>query len=1031
MSGISSGIGLISGINTANLLDQLMAIERRPILNLERRVQALDLERTKFLELSAKLLAVRNAVGSFNKPEFFKRFSAASTNEGVLSAVASKDAAVGSTTFRVHSLVTNHALVSRGFADADRTTVGVGALTVEVGQGKVNPSTDLDSLNGGKGVRRGVIMITDRSGASAEIDLTKAFTIEDVLNAFNTNTKINVEASVTGVSSNGATGDRIVLEDRSGGTGNLVIADRVGSSTAADLGIVANVAAARVDGADILRLSLSTFLSALNDGNGVDRLPQGAEGDDLSFTTGFGDFGVSLTDVLRLSTDLRAVNDGNGVRLGVIRITDRTGATADVDLSNAKTALDVRDAINGSGLAVSATTVNSRFLVSDTSGVTGEGVKKLKIEDLRGFAAADLGIAQEVGGDFINGRDIFRTATVGDVVRAINFAPGNNSLVEASISADGKGIALRALGFDNAVTVTAGVDSSGNVSGAAKDLGLLHATFTTNDPFESQQLIAGLNTVLLKSLRGGDGIGGGVVSFTDRLNQSMTIDFAAAQTLQEVVDHINADSTTALVASINRSGNGIVIRDDSGGNSPLTITDVSGTLAADLGIAGTFDAAAGDAVESGNLQLQYVSRQTRLSDFNFGRGITFGTLRIADTQGAVHAVTLDANLKTVGQVIDAINRVTPDTVEARINDTGDGILISDAGGGLLPLTVTDENGGQSATDLRLAGTAKPGQNVIDGTFETRIEVGPADSLDEVVAKLNAAGAGFTAAVVNDGGATNPFSLTLTSGVSGRRGELVIDSGALDLGLDTLTKAQDAVVSIGTTGSSTPFLITSSSNKLDEVIAGVSINLLTAKDEDVTVTVEQDVDAIVESIRGFVEAYNEVQSTIDDSISFNPDTLQRGPLLGDPTVDLIRGRLHRVIAQPFQGVSADVSRLFSIGLRLGADNRLEFDEARFRTAYEQSPRQIEELFSLAESGFGAVLQENLDELTRDFDGIITRKDDLLGDQQKVLNDRIDSLTIILAAKRARLEAQFTALEVSLAGLQGQQNSLSALAGLVGR
>src|SRR3990172_7580460 len=177
MSGISSGIGLISGINTARLLDQLMAIERRPILNLEHRVKAMDLERTRFLELSAKLLAVRNAVGNFNKPEFFKRFSAASTNEGVLSAVAGVDAAVGSTTFRVHSLVTNHALVSRGFADANRTTIGVGTLSVEVGHGKVNPSTDLDSLNGGQGVHRGVITITDRSGASAGVDLTSGFTI--------------------------------------------------------------------------------------------------------------------------------------------------------------------------------------------------------------------------------------------------------------------------------------------------------------------------------------------------------------------------------------------------------------------------------------------------------------------------------------------------------------------------------------------------------------------------------------------------------------------------------------------------------------------------------------------------------------------------------------------------------------------------------------------------------------------------------------------------------------------------------------
>ncbi len=1031
MSGISTGVGLISGIDTARLLDQLMAIERRPIDDLRKRVKGIDTQRTMFLELSAKLLAVRNAVTGFIKLNFFKRFSAASTDESVLSAVASEDAAAGSTTLRVHSLVTNHAVISRGFADADRSTVGVGTLSVEVGQGRVNPSTDLDSLNGGEGVRRGIITITDRSGASVDIDLTQAFTIDDILNAINAAADINVHASVTGVASNGATGDRIFIEDRSGGAGNLIIADRIGRSTAADLGIVANVAADRVDGADILGNSSSTSLNILNDGNGVDRFAQGAQGDDLSFTTSYGNFGVSLTDVLRLSTDLRAVNGGNGVRLGVIRITDRTGATADVDLTSAKTVQDVRDAINASGLKVSATTVNSRFLVTDTSDTTGPSAKKLKIEDVTGFAAADLGIAQEVGGDSINGRDIYRMATLGDLIRAINFAPGNNSVVEAALSDDGNGIALRALGFDNQVTVTAGQDTSGNVSGAAGDLGLLNASFNTNEPFQSRRLLAGLDTVLLKSLHGGSGVQGGVVSLTDRLNRTATLDLTTANTLQDVVDQINADTTTALVASINEAGNGIVIRDESGGNSPLTITDVSGTLAADLGIAGTFDPAAGDTVEGGNLQLQYVSRQTPLSDFNFGRGATSGTLRITDSQGAVHVVNLDANLKTVGQVLDAINLVTPPSIRAKINDTGDGILITDTTGGLLPLTIADENGGQTATDLHLAGTAKPGRNFIDGTLETRIDVGPADSLSDVVRKLNNAGAGFTAAVVNDGGGVNPFSLTLTSAVSGRRGELVIDSHTLDLGLDTLTNAQDAVVSVGTSGAGTPFLIRSSTNKLDGVVQGVSINLLSAKDADVTLTVNQDVNSVVEAIQGFVDKYNDVQKTIDDDTSFNQDTLQRGPLLGDSTVDLIRGRMQRVISQPFQGVSANVARLFSIGLRLGADSRLEFDEDKFRKAYEQSPRQVEELFSKDKTGFGAVLQGSLDELTRNFDGVIARKDDLLGDQQKVLNDRIDALTVLLAAKRTRLEAQFAGLESTLASLQGQQNALGALSLLVSR
>ena len=174
---------------------------------------------------SAQVLAVQNAIANFGKLSFFRKFNAASSNENILNAVAGEDAVVGSTTFRVHSLVSNHVVASRGFADADRTPVGVGTISIEIGNGQVNRPTELSELNGGRGVRRGVITITDRSGASADIDLSQAFTLDDVLNTINTNTKINVRASVTGVASNEASGDRLVIEDLSGGTDNLILAD--------------------------------------------------------------------------------------------------------------------------------------------------------------------------------------------------------------------------------------------------------------------------------------------------------------------------------------------------------------------------------------------------------------------------------------------------------------------------------------------------------------------------------------------------------------------------------------------------------------------------------------------------------------------------------------------------------------------------------------------------------------------------------------------------------------------------------------
>lgn len=1044
MSGISSGIGLISGINTADLIDQLIALEARPIRNLEARVQDIDIRRTALLALSAQLLAVRNAVANFNKRSFFQRFNSSSTNDNVISATASDTAIPGSTVFRVHSLVSNQSMVSRGFADPDTTPIGAGTISIEVGHGKVNDATDLGLLNGGAGVRRGVITITDRSGASAEIDLRTALTVNDVLAAINSDTGIEVRARVTSlphVRADGtvATGDRIIVEDLSGGAGDLIISDRLGGATAADLGIAGRVSSDRIDGSDLVRLSMDLPLSLLNDGNGIGRMRQG---DDLIFSTSYGDFNVGLNGILAFNedTDLRVLNNGRGVRLGVIRITDRAGASVEVDLTELESPAGVTvrqvhqriaTAFEEAGLAASVTVVNSSFLITDTSDVTGEDEGHLIVEDVSGFAAADLGIAGDVDKDSIFGRTIYRIATIGDVIRAINFAPGNGALVEASISPDGNGIALRALGFENTVSVTAGQDGNGRPSTAADDLGLLDITFSTNDPFETRRLIAGLNTVLLRSLNGGAGIGTGVVSFTDSLGQTATIDLSEAKTLQDIVDLINADGTTALTASINAAGNGIALRDESEGTSVVDISDVSGSLAVDLGIAGTFDLSADRTVvdrtvNGGNLQLQYISRHTPLSELNGGRGVSLGLFRVTDSNGAVHVVNPASNLETVGEIIDAINVAGNGVFEARINDTGDGIVVVDHTAGSQTLTIEDMNDGSTAAELRLAGTANAGNDFIDGSFEIRIEISAGDTLEDVAAKLRDSDDSITAAVINDGSSIRPFSLTITSTVSGRRGALMIDSRGLDLGLDMLTEARDAVVSIGSDGSSAGLLVTSSTNQLDGVMEGVTFDLLAASDEEVTVTIDQDLDGIVESIRGFVEQYNAVLDAIDQSTNFDGDTFERGPLFGDTTVDLVRSRLARVIMRPFEGVDASVSRLFLIGVRLGSGNRLELDEERFLEVYGRSPHLVEELFTTEETGFGAIIQETLDELTRDFDGVIARKDELLTDKQELLNNRIESLNILLDAKRARLEAQFIGLESALAALQSQQIAIANFA-----
>jgi len=109
-------------------------------------------------------------------------------------------------------------------------------------------------------VRRGRIIVTDSANRAATIDLSRATSVNDVLEAINANGTAQVTASVSG--------GRFVLSDNAGGA--LTVADASGSTMATSLGL-AGVAAAngKVTGNVVYRLNGATTLGSLNDGNGV------------------------------------------------------------------------------------------------------------------------------------------------------------------------------------------------------------------------------------------------------------------------------------------------------------------------------------------------------------------------------------------------------------------------------------------------------------------------------------------------------------------------------------------------------------------------------------------------------------------------------------------------------------------------------------------------------------------------------------------------------------------------------------------
>ena len=84
-------------------------------------------------------------------------------------------------------------MISGGFADASTTPVGTGEISIEFGDARVNKPTLLGDLNGGDGIRRGTFRITDRAGNTADINVSSAVDVAEVLDMINTAGEIDVQ----------------------------------------------------------------------------------------------------------------------------------------------------------------------------------------------------------------------------------------------------------------------------------------------------------------------------------------------------------------------------------------------------------------------------------------------------------------------------------------------------------------------------------------------------------------------------------------------------------------------------------------------------------------------------------------------------------------------------------------------------------------------------------------------------------------------------------------------------------------------
>ena len=273
-----------------------------------------------------------------------------------------------------------------------------------------------------------------------------------------------------------------------------------------------------------------------------------------------------------------------------------------------------------------------------------------------------------------------------------------------------------------------------------------------------------------------------------------------------------------------------------------------------------------------------------------------------------------------------------------------------------------------------------------GNKSVDIKVGASTTLENIINQINdGAGDVLKASIVNTGG-ENGYKIILQSKESGEKNQikfsvkgsdktaaegaknvlkalgfnatetevkddktqaitgynLVINTADPNAGGKQLQKAQDAKFNFNGID------ITRSSNKVDDLIIGVTFNLNNVDEKNSTtgalkesvITIGKDTDAVVKSLKSMVTAYNDLISNITTATSYDRENDVAGTLNGMSEITGIKRKLQNL----FESTNSDGKSLQSFGFSFTEKGVLSVDESKLKDAINKDYEGFKSFFT---------------------------------------------------------------------------------------
>ena len=161
--------GIASGLNTSELIKQLMQIERRPVVLLEQRVQTYQQRMDAWRDVNMRLASLETKLSDLLLRSAYEARKATSTDQEVVTASANNSAAPGTYEIEVLALARSHRVVSDrleeelplGLADGESKSFTVNGATITVEAGDTL-QTIADKLNAAEDAKVTATVIDNR-----------------------------------------------------------------------------------------------------------------------------------------------------------------------------------------------------------------------------------------------------------------------------------------------------------------------------------------------------------------------------------------------------------------------------------------------------------------------------------------------------------------------------------------------------------------------------------------------------------------------------------------------------------------------------------------------------------------------------------------------------------------------------------------------------------------------------------------------------------------------------------------------------